>query len=112
MPTDINSQQLTLELLSNPTNLASIVLEDVERRYNGEFTLVDPNNPVMHVIEMASTLTSAMAAITENKISTSLALRAQTSEDLYQHMSDYDYVNLFSSPASIEFMMTFVKSIS
>lgn len=109
MPTDINSQQLTLELLSNPANLASIVLEDVEKRYNGEFTLVDPNNPVMHVIEMASTLTSAMAAITENKISTSLALRAQTSEDLYQHMSDYDYVNLFSSPASIEFMMTFDK---
>ena len=30
MPTDINSQQLTLELLSNPANLASIVLEDVE----------------------------------------------------------------------------------
>lgn len=110
MPTDINSQQLTLELLSNPANLASIVLEDVEKRYNGEFTLVDPNNPIMHVIEMASTLTSAMAAITENKISTSLALRAQTSEDLYQHMSDYDYVNLFSSPASIEFMMTLDKN--
>ena len=34
MPTDINSQQLTLELLSNPINLASIVLEDVEKRYS------------------------------------------------------------------------------
>lgn len=107
---DISDQNLTLELMLNPLNLQKLVLDDIESRFNGKYTFVDPNFTAMHLIEMQSNLTSNLANIVEQNLSTWLALRAQTSEDLYKHMSDYDYVNVFSSPASAEILISLDKN--
>lgn len=105
----LSDQDLSLALLSNPTNIQKEVLDDVLARYGNTYDIVDPNNVAMHLIEMASSLTSNFAGAAESAIASGNALRAQTTEELAKHMSDYDYVNMYSTPASTYLLLTLDK---
>lgn len=105
----LNDSALTLRVLSNPLNVQKAILDDVTERLGGNYELVDVNNVWAHLVEMMSTLTSQMAMSTENSINATNALRAQTTEDLTRNMSDYDYVNMFSTPAQTYVLMTLDK---
>lgn len=99
----------TLAILKNPINLQKLVLDDLQARLGGSYEIVDPNNTGMFLIEKISTLTANFAAATELAISETNALRAQTTEALARNMSDYDYVNMFSTPSSTTILMTLDK---
>lgn len=105
----LNDKSLTLSLLSDPINVQKIVLDDVFDRYNNNYTIVDPNNVALHLIEMTSTLTANFAFAEEQAFNSTNALRAQTTEDLAKNMSDYDYVNQYSTPATTTIVMTLDK---
>lgn len=89
--------------LTDPLNLQIEVLDALEQSLssNGEnVKITDPNNVTSFLIESMVTLGSDIVNFVEDKVHGLYALRAQTPEELYRHMSDYDYVNLISSPSS------------
>lgn len=105
----LSDSDLPVELLSNPINVQKTVLDDVHDRLRGTHAIVDPNNVAMYLIEIMSTLTANHASAMEQAIASQNALRAQTSQELAKHMSDYDYVSMYSSPASTYLILTLDK---
>jgi hypothetical protein len=99
-----------LNILKNPINVQKLVVDDVLDRWQGKLTMVDPNNVAMHLIEMASTLTANFSASAERALAAGNSLRAQTSEDLAKHMSDYDYVGMYSTPSTTQLLLTLSKN--
>jgi len=67
--------------------------------------IVDPTNPFVLAIETASVLTSGFMAKNEVNTRRLYPRAAQTVEDLYIHMSDVDYVNIFATPSTTVFSM-------
>ena len=101
--------------LTDPTLLQVKVLEDMEAKLNvtdneHRLAIVDPHSVFNYLLEMNSVLTSEFALAAHQELSSQHAKRALTSEDLYRHMSDFDYVNLFSTPAPMKFKVTFDKN--
>lgn len=103
-----------LKSLNNPLILQAEVLEELGTRMNSGGTtddaVVDPNNVFCFLLEGASNATANFALAVENELAKQLALRAQTSEEIYKHMSDFDYVNMFSSPAEAVITLTLSKT--
>lgn len=93
------SPNWSLEFANNPLNIQQRMLERFEEYADGDF-IADPNNVVSFVMEMFSELTADATSEMDKTMQTIYPSRAQNTSDLYKHMSDYDYVNLFSSPAS------------
>ena len=96
----LTDDSITLSMMTDPINLQKLVLDEVSSRLSGNKVIVDPNQVSMLLIEMASNLTSNLARATEDGLSEWLAKRSTTHEDLYKHMSDYDYIGLFSMPSA------------
>lgn len=101
---------ITLQTMRDPINLQKLVLDDISSRLTGNKVIVDPNQVSMLLIEMGANLTSNLARATEETLSAQLAKRALTTEELYKHMSDFDYVNLFSTPSSTIITLTLDKT--
>ena len=89
----------------DPTALTQSALETVESILNGEATLMSPGSPFIMLMEMAC-VTSANA-VRENLV----LLRRQypmlsiTSDEIYHHMADEDYLGRFSVPAELEVVL-------
>lgn len=91
-------------ILKNPNLTQSLVLEELENRFlqQGKDVFIgDPNNTVVFMLEAFSSMTSQSFNSMINYMSKIYAKRARTSEDLYHHTSDYDYVELTASPSSM-----------
>lgn len=96
-------EDFSLDAISNPALIEKQVLDAYEKYVTkGEAVIVDANNTFMFLVEMYSQLTAGATNAVLNKLNALYPQRAMTPEDLYMHMSDYDYVGLFSSPASID----------
>jgi len=92
----------SLDAMTNPALIEKRVLDSFEQYFTeGQGIVVDANNTFMFVVEMVSQLFSDSTQAIVNKLNALYRQRALTPEELYMHMSDYDYVNLFSAPASI-----------
>lgn len=101
------SQNETITLYQNPLSLQRNMLQRFQS--DSGKVIVDPNNVLSYTLGMFSDLTAeAINEIVD--ITTGLyPVRAQVSEDLYKHMSDYDYVNMFASPAMCQLQLTLDK---
>lgn len=87
------------ELLLDPLKAQAEALRIQEERLNGTLRIADANNPFCYLLEFGASLNTVCTSRYEDGYRALYPLRAQTMEDLYKHMSDYDYVNLFSKPA-------------
>lgn len=105
----LSDTDMSLRVLKDPINLQKLILDDFHARLGGTYEIVDPNNTGMFLIEEASTLSANFALAAESAIAETNALRAQTTEALARNMSDYDYVNMFSTPAPTTIIMTLDK---
>lgn len=97
------SASFSKNALRDPLNLQVEVLDKFQEALSsgGETVeITDPNNVVSFLVESMVTLGSDIVNFVENKTHGLYALRSQTAEELYRHMSDYDYVNLISSPST------------
>jgi hypothetical protein len=95
--TDIDINQ---QILSNPLSIQQMVINDFQDRVNGTYVMADANNTFALLLEYASTLTANAVAQEEDKLSKIYPIRALSFDDIWPHMSDYDYVNFFSTPAT------------
>ena len=95
------SNDVILDLHNNPGKIQSRILQDQQARVTGGKAVIDGNNVVSHVIESFSVISSDIVKSTINEFDTLYPKRAQTVEQLYKHMSDFDYVNLYSTPSSM-----------
>ncbi len=91
----------TNTFLNSPLSIQQNILEDYEKRIDGEGIVVDPNNTFMFLLESFSRLSSEMTNTIDEKLRQVYPRRAISTDDLYNHLSDYDYVGFFSSPATL-----------
>ena len=87
----------------NPSTIQRATLELLDEITEGQVDVVDPTNPFVFLIESSAVNTAL--AINENIINLrkQYPSLAQTEEDLYNHLSDNDFINRFSTPASANF---------
>lgn len=96
-------------LRADPSIVQNQMLSLVEQVSNGRMVVVDPNNPFALGMEMATAL--GVNAVTECQILTRRAYPsiATSMEDLYLHMSDYDYKDVFANPSRGQFTILLDK---
>lgn len=87
----------------NPGLIQRRILDHLADITDGKIDIVDPTNPFIYLLE-ASCVNTALA----NQEAVMLMRKrypalSQTQEDLYLHMSDWDYLDRFATPVSVEF---------
>ncbi len=99
-PFSINEQ---LKDLSNykysPNSIINISLNRLQDMLDGKIDLTDPTNPFTYLLE-TSCLNTAFSIQEYTTLTKRLYPRlANDTESLYLHMSDYDYLGIFSEPS-------------
>lgn len=107
---DIQKELKNLDLIKyHPNAIVNIGLNRVQDMLAGKVTISDPSNPFAYLIE-SSGLNTAFAIQEFALLSRKRYQRlANTDEDLYLHMSDYDFLGRFSEPsfANVTFNILF-----
>ena len=104
-----SSPNWSLEFMNNPLNIQQRMLERFEEYAGGDF-IADPNNVVSFSMEMFAELTADATSEMDRTMESIYPSRSQNTSDLYKHMSDYDYIHLFSSPASATIQVSLDKT--
>lgn len=95
--------------LGSPLNIANMALKELESRLGGDSIVADPNSAFCFLLEFGSSI----AANCVNKIDGTLPIlypkRAVDFEDLYRHMSDFDYLRMYASPATTTVVLALPK---
>jgi len=94
-----DDKSLLISTLRNPTNIAAKALNEIESRLNGTITIADPNAPFCHLLEFGSSIAAQVINAMDAKLPALYPKRAENMEDLYGHMSDFDYLRMYSTPA-------------
>jgi len=87
---------------NNPIAIKTIILDRLSDITYGAVNIVDPSNPFTYLLE--SSCVNASMFIQENMQNMrDLYPRLSTSQDnLYRHMSDYDYLDRFATPSDTD----------
>lgn len=90
---------------TNPSVMIRSFLELTESIHGGEVLFVDATNPT--VLGMEMTGVGISAALREDKLSLrrTYSSLAETPDDLSDHMSDWDFANMFASPSTEPFLI-------
>lgn len=95
--------------LSNPMTIASMALTEIENRLGGNTIIADPNTPFCHLLEFGSSISASVINDINEKFPALYPKRARTMEELYAHMSDFDYLRMYSTPAQAQLRMMLPK---
>lgn len=98
-----DDKTLGARVIANPGLVTNMVLQELEARMGGTYSVADPNNPFCFQLEASSSMTAQFVRMTEAGFTRLYPGRAISADDLYAHMSDFDYVNLMANPASLQF---------
>ena len=83
----------------HPNGILNISLNRLTDMLDGKVEITDPSNPFTYLLE-TSALNTAFAIQEYTLLTRKLYPRlANTESDLYLHMSDYDYLGIFSEPS-------------
>lgn len=98
----------------NPHGTKRVVTRALKDMTRGEYEFFDPTNPVVYAIECAVMLTTAAVQRNETLVRKQYPELAQSYEDLYNHMSDEDYMERFAKPnkASVRFLMSYDEIVA
>lgn len=105
-----------LMALTDPINLQTKILDNfidkVNATSNGKerCIITDGHNVFNYLVEVFSTTSAELAIAAHHELARQDPRRAQTSEDLDRHTSDYDYVNFYSTPSPFIFQFTLDKN--
>ncbi|MCY1278822.1 hypothetical protein D9M68_19490 [compost metagenome] len=94
----------------NPMAVQRAGIEYLKRVTNGEVEVVDPSNAFVYLLEFASTLFTNGRRKAEFLNRVQYPEQAMTRSDLYRHMSDVDYINVFGSPSVTKLLLCPSKS--
>lgn len=99
-----SSSDWTAVGIENPLLIQAAILNRFE--HDTDVAIVDPNCPASVLIESFATLSAGMVRQIDDTVRPAIyAARASTTSDLYKHISDNDYVDIFGSPAQTTVMM-------
>lgn len=87
----------------NPSAIQRVVLDNLYQATQGQADVVDPTNPFVFLLEASCVNTALAIQESLNNLQKQYPKLAQSFSDLYLHMSDMDYLGLFSSPAQTDF---------
>ena len=96
------ANELALSLYTNPLSVQTQLLRRLEQEVLEGDTVPDGNNVVSFPLEYMASMTAGFATKTMDAFNDLYPSRAQTAAALYRHMSDLDYVNMFSIPATVK----------
>lgn len=100
--TDSRSLQAKLQTFrTNPGKIQQFMLEVLERLNDGELRVIDATNPAVFCLETSAVLAATNMIDSETKLRKQYPSLAVTQEELYLHMSDIDYLGIFSNPARV-----------
>ena len=93
----------------NPSNIQRVILDHLDHITDGLIDIVDPSTPFVFLLEMSSV--NASAAMTESmtNLRKQYPVLSQTVDEIYPHMSDKDFVNLFATPSKANFTFMIQK---
>ncbi len=77
---------------------------------NGEIDNISPINPVVYAIENQAALVAAFMENMQSETRRLLQVAALTPEDLYPHMADIHFTNIFNQPSSTTFTLVLNKA--
>ena len=83
----------------NPSLMQRVILDTLTDVTNGKINIVDPTNPFIFLLESSVVNTSLFIQENYVNLRRQYPVLAQSSEDLYLHMSDKDYIGRFSTPS-------------
>ncbi len=102
--------ETTLQLYANPLLIQDKQLALFEEHVFDGKRVLDGNNVFTFGLEMGATLTAGIVNEMANNFQSLYPARAQTMSDLYRHLSDYDYVDMFSTPATTTIELMFERN--
>lgn len=103
------SEEIKLAALSDPVNLHAMLVDEYEQRILGGDNIITANNTFSFAIEMASRLTANVVSGISSELDHLYPTRANSTNDLFRHMSDFEYAGMWSSPASTEIVVLLDK---
>lgn len=110
MTNALNTMKNNIEHLRyNPTNIQRVIMRTMRDINDNNYEFVDPNNPVVNVIEAAATVGSSCMVENSNNNRTQYSSVAQTMEDLYRHMPYDGFTDIFALPTEGGFLFSFSK---
>lgn len=86
----------------NPAAMQRVILNQLERTFNGELEIIDPMNPFIFLVEAVSTVGASQMLQAEVLTRRQYPQNAMTFDELYHHMSDRDYLGRFATPAAVK----------
>ena len=103
------SSDWTLEGLDNPFTIQNMLLTRFREATGG--VIVDNNNPASILMEGFAALSSSQIRMMDDNVRPAIyPTRAETVSDLLRHISDYDYVDIFSSPCQATIIFVIDKN--
>ena len=99
-----------LQAYANPLSIQVNALTKLQDSVLEGKEVSDGNNVFTFLLEFMATMTAGAAGEAVNAFSGLYPSKAMTSADLYKHMSDFDYVNLYSTPASTKITLMFDRN--
>jgi len=105
----MNNTDWTMDGMNDPLLLQEKLLNRFEQETGT--AIVDPNNTPSLLMEAFADTTSGLIRKIEDTVRPAIyPARAKEAVELYKHLSDYDYVNVFATPAQTTLLMTLDKA--
>lgn len=101
--------QLLNRIKTNPADVIEYVYALLSDQTNGEINIPSPTNPFSYLVECSAMQMSTLAIAHEALYRKQYPKLALNYEDLYNHMSDEDYIGRFATPGTAEFSVAFKK---
>lgn len=95
---------------TNPSLITRIIFDHLQEIKSGEVNIVDPSNPFVFLLTTSAVNTALAVNETISLHRRLYPSLAQTTDDLYLHMSDKDFLDRFASPADTVFTFAFMFS--
>lgn len=93
----------------NPSNIQRVILDHLDEITDGKINVVDPSNPFVFLLEMSAVNASAAMVESIGNLRRQYPVLSQSVDEIYPHMSDKDFVNLFATPSKANFTFMIQK---
>lgn len=111
MAATISALLANMELYQyQPAMIQKDVLDHLSIVTDGDVEIVDPSNPFVFNLEAATVCTAGFMAKDAANTRKQYSCMAQNPDDLYPHMSDWDYIDRFAKPSTTVVGFAFDKN--
>jgi hypothetical protein len=99
-----------LRLYGNPGSIQYRILTGVAKDVAGGRVITQPCNVASCLVESFAEVSANVVQDVVSELNLQYPIQAQTADDLFRHMSDYDYVGWYSQPAGTMVELIFLLS--